>query len=205
MPRSTRKSTTSWQRWAVHLADCTNVFVTTDIWWKAQRSVCIKLLSLQPSYMAQSRKSLIITTYDSLSCSISAPFSTSTGVTLSLNRWRSPASRPVYRSPWYAVQDISLRWGNIIAYQKSYFSVSSPFVIMTGHQRKGFKDCLKKSPWSLSYRPSLTVHLSREPQHLASHHQLSCLLLWKYLQVHPYKQNAQEEPEHYAIKPWPDL
>ena len=53
MPRSTRKSTTVWQRWAVQLADHINACGTTDTWRMAQRSTCIEPSSLLPSNMIQ--------------------------------------------------------------------------------------------------------------------------------------------------------
>ena len=89
--------------------------------------------------MAQSRRSLIVTTYDLSSGSTGAtskPFSTSNGVTLS-----SSSSRP------YATEvRATLLWWGILACTKIILCG----VVYTGYRdreapRKPFKDCLKNS------------------------------------------------------------
>ena len=151
--RSTKKSTTGWQREAVHLADYIKMCGTTDTWKRAQKSACFVLLSLPPHfYMAQSCGSLIITIYYSTSATFT-PSSASTEMTLSpilkaLNRQRSPTSTSYYWSPsllgWTHLQD-----------GKSLSSKNHGGELFTGYHDKGapkevIQRLLQKINWCLS-------------------------------------------------------
>ena len=147
MPRST----TSWQKRTVHLADYINMWSMTNTWWKAEISACTEPLTFLPFDMAHG--SFIDITYDSSTVSIraaSVPSLKSTGVTSSpilksLKSQRSPAWKQCFWSLSCTEPDMSPGCG-IIACSGSYYVTNSQQAIATKRRERSDSRTVWKNP-----------------------------------------------------------